>query len=196
MPGDDRQVRELERHVVEVGDRPPRLRWLQRPRVTRLQAERHAKLRTLGVDRIVAAVVRGQVPEPGDNADRLEAELLHAAPHLSHGFYRPGDVHGADADETIGGLTHEAVDLVVADEEAIRAVPGADETDVDAGAVHRGDRELDRDLLIGRLHLRPAPQRIEHLVLHEAQGRVLHPDVDYHSLPPLRLAAGDTQTEL
>jgi len=51
--------------------------------VPHLRTERHAELDALGVERVVAAVVRRKAPEPWDDAQALEAELANGAPKLA-----------------------------------------------------------------------------------------------------------------
>jgi len=72
MAAHDHQFREIQRHDVQVRDRPARLRRAQRPGVADLQAERNAELDALGVQRVVAAVARRQVPQPRHHAQRPE----------------------------------------------------------------------------------------------------------------------------
>jgi hypothetical protein len=77
-------------------------------------------------------------------------------------------------------LRDERRDLVVPDQRAVGAVPGADQPVVDTARVHRGDRRGERDLLFGDLRARPSPQRFEHVVGEEPACGVLEPGVDDH----------------
>jgi len=67
------EIGEVERHVIEVWDRPARLRRPQRSGVTDLRAKRDAELHALGIERIVAAIVRRQLPQPRKDAETFEA---------------------------------------------------------------------------------------------------------------------------
>ena len=69
VPGDEHELGEVEQHVVEVRDRPPRLGRPQRARVPDLRAEGHAVLDAGDVDRVEAPVVGRQPPQPGQRAD-------------------------------------------------------------------------------------------------------------------------------
>src|SRR5204862_452198 len=71
-------------------------------------------------------------------------------------------------------------DLVIGDQRTGRSVPGAEQADRNPSSVHRSDREIDRELLGWDFLPGPALKRLEHLMLHEPQRRVLHPDVDRH----------------
>jgi hypothetical protein len=59
-------------------------------------------------------------------------------------------------------------------------MPRAREADLDPTRVHRCDRRRERQFLRRRGLSGPAPQRVEHLVLEEAQRRMLHPHDDGH----------------
>jgi hypothetical protein len=120
---DDLQVRELERDVVQVGNGAARLRRTERPGVTDLQAEGDAELGALGVEPVVAAVVGREVPEPGQDAQRPEAELAHAAPELAHRVHRAVEIDRADAHQAARVGTHVCRHLVVGDERALRPPP-------------------------------------------------------------------------
>src|SRR5260370_16183492 len=72
---------------------------------------------------------------------------------------------------------HPAGDLVVADQRAVRSVPGADQAAFHSGLVHRGERAVQRNFPIRQLAGPPA-QRLEHLLLEQGLGWVLHPHVD------------------
>jgi len=76
---DDDELRKLERDVVEIRNRPARLGRTKRSRVADLEAEWDAELDRFGVQRLIAPIVRWQIPEPGHDAERPEAELADAA---------------------------------------------------------------------------------------------------------------------
>jgi hypothetical protein len=180
VAGDDHQVREIERHVVEVGDRAAGLRRAQGAGVADLRAERDAQLDTLRVERVVAAVVRRPAPEPRHHAQALEPELGDAAAQLPHRADRVAQVDRREPAEPVGVLRDPRGDLVVGDQRPVRRVPGADQAVVDAARVHRDQRRGQRDRLGGDLHAGPAPQRLQHVVGQEADGRMLQPGVDDH----------------
>ena len=92
VPADDHEFGKVDRHLVEVRNRPPVLRRHQRPGVTDLRAERHAEFAAFGVDRIKARVRRRQFPEPRQHAHGLEAEFAHAPAQFAHRVARPRDV--------------------------------------------------------------------------------------------------------
>src|SRR5207245_964558 len=54
----DDELREVDRDLIDIGDRPTGLGGSQRTRVANLGAERHPELHTLGVQRVVAAIGR------------------------------------------------------------------------------------------------------------------------------------------
>jgi len=62
MSGDDGELGKFQRYTVEVGNGPPRLRGTKRSGVADLEAERDAKFDALGIERIVAPVIRRKVP--------------------------------------------------------------------------------------------------------------------------------------
>src|SRR5439155_25601092 len=68
VPADDPQLGELEGDTVEVGDGPSGRRGTERAGVPDLETERDPQHGAFGVERIVAAIVRWQIPEPGDDA--------------------------------------------------------------------------------------------------------------------------------
>jgi hypothetical protein len=148
--------------------------------VADLGAEGNAEFDAGGEERVVAAVGRRSLPQPGNDAKALEAEVGDGAAKLAHGVYRLAEVDRGEAGEAVGMGRDPAGDLIVRDEGSLGTVPGAQEAEVDIRRVHRGNREVDRRLLVGRLHPGPAPQRLEHVVAQEAHGRMLHPDVDRH----------------
>ena len=108
VAADDHELGEVERDVVEVRDRPAGLGGAQRPGVADLQAERDAELDALGVERVVAAVVGRQAPQPRDHAQALEAELADAAPQLAHRGHRLVQVDRGERDEAVRVLLDEA----------------------------------------------------------------------------------------
>ena len=106
-PHDDRQLREVDRDLVDVGDRAPGLRRPQRARVADLRAERHAELDAGREQRVVAAVGRRRLPQPRDHAQALEAELGRRSgaarappPSAGPGRPRPGRRSGRGAPAT------------------------------------------------------------------------------------------------
>src|SRR5207244_9769201 len=136
VASDDLELRELARHVVEVRNRPAGLRGAERPRVADLQAERDAELDAFGVERVVAAIVGRQVPEPRHDAQRAESELANAAAELTDGVERAVKVDRGDTDQAVGISPHAGRDLVVADERPLWSPPRTEKPDADTGVVH------------------------------------------------------------
>ena len=62
MTRDNLELRKLERDVIEIRDWPAGFRRTKRPRVSDLKTERNAELDTLGVQRVIAAIVRAAGP--------------------------------------------------------------------------------------------------------------------------------------
>ena len=79
MTGDNLQLGKLERHVVEIGDWAAGLGRAQRTRVTHLQAKRRSELHALGVQRVVPAIIRREVPQPRYDSQPAKSQLTHTA---------------------------------------------------------------------------------------------------------------------
>src|SRR5215467_1184842 len=101
MAADNAQLGKIERDVIEVGNGPPRFGWRQRTGVTDLQTEWDVELDAFGVERVIAAVIRRQVPEPRQNAQRAKAQFANRAAQLSHRGHRPGEVDRRDPDQAV-----------------------------------------------------------------------------------------------
>src|SRR6516225_7985098 len=74
---DDRQLRKIKSDFVYIRDGPSGFRRTQRTGMADLGTKWDAKFDALGKQRVVASIRRRQVPKPGNDAKRLEAELLH-----------------------------------------------------------------------------------------------------------------------
>jgi hypothetical protein len=134
---DHDELRKLEQHVVEVRDRTSGLRRAERAGVTDLRAERDPELDAGRVDRVVAAVVRRQVPDPRDDPHRDEAELEHGAAQLSDRGHRAPQVNGCNPGEAVRMGSDDGRDLVVVDQHPAGTRPRAQQRLRDAGVVHR-----------------------------------------------------------
>ena len=110
----------------------------------------------------------------------MNPELLDAAPELSNGIHRFGQVHGREPSKASRVLRDAVGDVVIGDQRTVRSVPCAEQAERDPSGIHRGDREVGRELVGWDLLSRPAPERFEHLMPQEPQRRVLHPDIDRH----------------
>jgi len=123
----DLQLRELERDAVEIRNGPTRLGLAEGAGVANLEAERDAELDALGIEGIVAAIVRGEVPQPGYDPEGSKAELANASAQLAHGVHRAVEVDRGDSQEPGGIAAYEGCYLVVRDERPLRSPPGAEE---------------------------------------------------------------------
>ena len=78
-----------------------------------LQAERDVELDCFRVQRVVAAVVGRQSPEPGNDAQGAEAELANAASQLANTVHRTEEVDRGGSDQAVrvladaGLISHE-----------------------------------------------------------------------------------------
>src|SRR5205823_3200181 len=70
----DPQLRELERDAVEIRNGATGLGLAEGAGVANLETERDAELDALGIEGIVAAVVRGEVPQPGYDPEGAKPE--------------------------------------------------------------------------------------------------------------------------
>ncbi len=178
VPADDRQLREVEGHAVEIGNRPPRLRGLQRPRVPHLKAEGNAQLHALRVERVVAPVIRRQLPQPRQHPQPHEAKLLHRAAKLAHRLHRLRQVHRRHPEEAVGMGRHEGRHLIVVDQRPLRPPPSRHQRLRHPSSVERPHRQPQRDRRRNLRHPHPPPERREHLVPHEPRRRMLNPRID------------------
>jgi hypothetical protein len=96
MAADDAQLGKLERPMVEVRNWPPRLGWRERTGMTDLEADRDVELYALRVQRIIAAIVGRQVPQPRQNAKCPEAEFAERAAQLANRGHRATQIDGRD----------------------------------------------------------------------------------------------------
>ena len=190
-PADDLELRELIGDLVEVWNRAARVARAQRTGVPDLKAKRNAELDALGVDRVVASVVRRESPEPRELPHPDETELLHASAELAHRVHRSVEIDGTDTDEPFGmrgdGLRH----LVIRKQRPLRSPPSGRQRLRDARGIERRQRERDGKLVGHYVEPHPPPERREHLVADELPGRVLNPRVDDrlgHEATPLRRA--------
>ena len=181
MPADDRQLGEVERDLVDVGDRSAGLRGTHRAGVAHLGAERHPELDAGRIQRVVAAIRGRRLPQPGNHAQPDESELRRRSaaalerhpsawpgsrprgprsdPGASRPSRRPRHWRSTDRPEPCHALSRP------------NEIPAAS---IAAIVTSIGSSSA-RDLLP-----RPAPKRLEHLLSQEPQRRVLHPDVDRH----------------
>jgi hypothetical protein len=169
---------EVERDLVDVGDRPSGLGGTQRTRVAGLRAERDPEVHAGREQRVVATVRRRQLPQPRHDAERDEA-FVDAPAQLAHRGHRLAQIGPRDAAQAgrMGG--DDGSDLVVVDQRSFGPIPGRRQSQADASFVHGRDRRLERQRRVEARHPEPAAQRVEHLVVRMAQRRVLHPDVDH-----------------
>src|SRR5690606_28235465 len=72
MAADNDELRKVDHDVFKIGDQSSGVGALQGPRVADLGAERRARIDAGGVDRIIAPVVRAQVPQPGNDPYTIE----------------------------------------------------------------------------------------------------------------------------
>jgi hypothetical protein len=149
-----------------------------------LRAKWDVKLAALCKQRVVAAVVRRQTPNPGQNAQPFETVPLHPQPQLPHRFHGTEKINGCDTDEAIGICSTVLCDLVVADHRAARTVPRAEHTDGDACTIHLGKRVFDRRRCLRPFAGSPSTQRFEHRIPDPVGIRVLHPSIDDHVVLP------------
>jgi hypothetical protein len=149
-----------------------------------LRAKWDVKLAALCKQWVVAAVVRRQTPNPGQNAQPFETIPLHPEPQLPHRFHRAKKINGCDTDEAIGICSTVLCDLVVADHRAARTVPRAEHTDGDACTIHLGKRVFDRRRCLRPFAGSPSTQRFEHRIPDPVGIRVLHPSIDDHVVLP------------
>ena len=171
VAADDRQLGEVERDLVDVGDRPAGLRRAQRAGVADLRAERDAELDARGVERVEAAVGRRRLPQPGQHAQALEA-VVRRRGGAARGR-RPSAGARSTAAMPAGGRVprHRARRPRRCRSAAPRGPCQARDHGLrDAGRVERleGDRERDRS--VGSAPAGPAAQRGEHVVREEAAG--------------------------
>jgi hypothetical protein len=152
--------------------------------VADLEAKRDAQLDAFGVQRVVAAVARREVPQPRHHAQRPETEIPDAAPQFPHRVHRVVEIDRGDPEKPVRVATGDRGDGVVGDERSSRSVPRAQHPDPHTGRIHRGHRRLDRHLAVGQPPVAPASQRLKHRVLEELRRRVLHPGVDNHRSGP------------
>src|SRR5206468_8464729 len=173
VPADDAQLREVERHLVDVGW-TARLRREEGAGVADLRLERHVELGRLGVERVVGAVGRRLPPEERLDAERDEAAVADVVLELADGAHDVRRARVVLAEDAAGvralGPGH---GLVVAGHERRPA----------AVAVHRLDHARP---------VRPVVKDVEHAVVPEdvlAPGvrpggwrrDVLRPDVGDHA---------------
>ncbi|HYN52102.1 MAG TPA: hypothetical protein VES62_14355 [Thermoleophilaceae bacterium] len=114
VPADDDQLREVERNLVDVWDRPPCLGRPQRPGVADLREERNIQLDARREERVVPAIRGRSLPQPRHDAQALEAQLGHAATKLAHRLHRLVEVDGGDSRKPVLVLADPAGHLVVA----------------------------------------------------------------------------------
>src|SRR5438445_456810 len=75
VAGDDHALREIERDLIDVRDGPSCLGGPQRSGMSNLGEERNAKVYAGRIERVVAPVSRGRLPQPGHHPQALEFEL-------------------------------------------------------------------------------------------------------------------------
>src|SRR5215831_19905882 len=93
---DDLELWEIHGDLIEVS-RMAEVIWAVVGVVhRRVDADRDAELRGLGVERVVTAVARGKTVDEGGHAEGLEALLLHQMLQLAHARHALERVH-ADA---------------------------------------------------------------------------------------------------
>ncbi len=178
VAADDHELREVESHLVDVGDRPPGLRRPERSCVADLGAKGDTEVHAGRVERVVEPVGGRKPPQPRDDPQRRRIRLstrLRSSRTASIGLprsapARPRSLPGCAA--TCAATSSFEI------RSPLRPVPGRAEPPCDATGVHGRDGELDRDLFfeLGQPH--PATERIQHVGVREANRGVLDPDVD------------------
>lgn len=118
------------------------------PRGSDLGAEGNVQVDAGGVERVVAAVGGGGIPQPRHNAQRYETEVVHAAAQLADGGHRLGQVGAGDTAHAFWVGGDELCDLVVADQMASRSGPRGGQSDRDAASVHVRDGHLEGERLM------------------------------------------------
>src|SRR5271157_5732707 len=113
-----------------------------------LSAERHAQLDTLRVERVVAAIVGRQIPEPRHYAEPAKAQFAYASTQFTHRFHRRVQIDRSYADESLRSAAHDSRDFIIAHKGALRTVPGTCQPLSDSGGIHRRQRALDRKLAL------------------------------------------------
>src|SRR5207244_4340589 len=75
MTGHNLEIGKFERHIIKIGNWPPRLRRAQRSCVPHLKAKWNPQLNALGIQGIVTAVIRRQTPQPGNYSQASKSEV-------------------------------------------------------------------------------------------------------------------------
>jgi hypothetical protein len=137
-----------------------------------------SELDAFRVQRIVAAIIGRQIPEPRYDAKRAQAELAHATTELSNGGHRTMKIDRADSHETMRIAPDPGRNVVIADQRAARSPPRTEKADAHAGLVHRLDRPLERNVLGGQHPMRPATEGLEYWLREKRSRGMLHPGID------------------
>ena len=106
MSGDDLEFRKFERDVIEIRDWPAGFRRTKRPCVSDLKTERNAELDTLGIQRVIAAIVGRQAPQPRHDPQRFKSGIANASPKLPHRIHRAEQVNRGYPDEPVWSVSH------------------------------------------------------------------------------------------
>ena len=177
---------EVDRHLVDVGDRPAGLRRAQRAGVADLGAERHAELDAGGVQRVVATVGRRRLPQPRHDAQPLEAELgrRSGAARARPASGGRGRRRRAPAKRSGCSATQAATSSLEISAPSCGACQALSSPTLDAGLVHRRDRRRRSGSSSSGTSRRSSDAASANISWsQEAARRMLHPGVDGHGAP-------------
>ena len=88
-----------------------------------LKTKRNAQLDALGVQRIVPAIIRRQIPQPGYDSQASKSELTNTTSQFADSVHRPVQIYGCNTYEPVRMRPDKAGDLVVCDKRALRSPP-------------------------------------------------------------------------
>src|SRR5262249_55183524 len=106
------------------------------PGMTDLGAERDAELDALHIERVVQRIGRRAFPEPRDDPQRLEAEVLHRALELAHRGDGTLEIDGGHAEEAVRVAARVLTARVVAGAPLARPAPRSQHEPPDPRLVH------------------------------------------------------------
>ena len=180
MVSHDPQIGKIERHVIEVRDRPSGFGWCKRTRMPNLEAEWDIEFDAFRIKRVIAAIVRRQIPQPWQNPKPAKSELTDGAAQFTNGIHWSGEIDRRDPEQAVGILTDKRSNLIVIDQRPTRSPPRADQSEPNAGCFHgvNGRRERNADRWRELCARNPASERLEHRLRAKAGGWMLHPHVN------------------
>ena len=136
VAGDDSEFRKFQGDVLEVGNRAARLGWQEGTGMADLQAEGNAELDTLGLQGIVAAIVRRKIPQPGNDSEPTKPQFPHATAEFPDPVHGPREINRGDACESIRMTANALRDFVVRDHRPGGAPPGGEQAQSHTGFIH------------------------------------------------------------